>query len=112
MRTRFKAVLAAPLLLALAACDVDPNLPPGPGMIHAQAEPSPPGPPAVAAARRACGLAVAGPNGLIRVEHQRPASFGAMVILHARRDPASAESQRWRCNYEAATGRLRARAVS
>lgn len=112
MDMRFRVAMAVPLILALAACDVDPRLPPGPDMVYAQAEPSPPGPPAVAAARRACGLAVAGPNGLMRVEHQRTASFGAMVILHARRDPTSTESQRWRCNFEAATGQIRARAVS
>lgn len=112
MRMRFGVVMAAPLILALAGCDVDPRLPPGPGMVYAQAQPSPPGAPAVEAARQACGLAVAGPSGLIRVEHQREASFGAMVILHARRDPASGESQRWRCNFEAATGQVRARAVS
>jgi len=104
---KFRAI--APLVLALAACDVSPDAPAGPGTVLAQAEPAAPGQPAVEAARRACGQALAGPGGLMRVEFQRPASFGAVVMLHVRRDPTSTESQRWRCNYEAATGRVRAR---
>lgn len=112
-----RKIWALPLLaLGLAACDgapavvsetVDPAR-----LVTAQAAPSGPGAEAVAAARQACADAIARPGDAIRVEHERPASGGAMVILHVRRGADATTSERWRCGFEAATGRVVANNVS
>ena len=111
---KFVAIL--PLALVLAACDGGPAMVSESGdpsrVVTAQAAPSAPGEPAVQTARDACTAAIARPGNLTRVEHMRPASNGAMVILNVRRDPASTATERWRCGFDSATGRVVARNVS
>lgn len=104
-----RVVLALPLVLALAACDATyatgSNVP---GMVTAVPDVDQTAPPDFAMARRACGLALAGPQGLMRVEFERAAPGGSLVMLHTRRDPTSEASQRWRCYFDHATRSVRA----
>ena len=81
-------------------------------VVTAQSVPSAPGDLSVQAARAACIAAVARPGDLTRVEHMRPASTGAMVILNVRRGPNPTLTERWRCGFEATSGRVIARNVS
>lgn len=104
-----KLWLATPLLLAVAACDTTYTTgSTSPGMVTATPPTDRAAQPDFAMAQRACGLALAGPQGLTRVEFERNAPGGALVMLHVRRDPASEASQRWRCYFDYATRTVRA----
>lgn len=102
--------------LGLAACDGGPAMVSEAGdpsrVVTAQASPSAPGEAAVQAARAACTTAIARPGDLARVEHMRPASGGAMVILQLRRGGDAAQAERWRCGFDAGTGRVVANNVT
>lgn len=103
-----RSTLILPLLLALAACDA--TYASGsavPGMVTAAPPTDPAAAPDAAMARRACGLALA-PQGLMRVEFERNAPRGTLVMLHVRPDPALEASQRWRCYFDHATRGVRA----
>ena len=112
-----KKILTLPLLaLGLSACEGGPTMVSEAGspdrVITAQAAPSAPGEAAVQAARAACTEAIGRPGDLSRVEHMRPASGGAMVILQLRRGGDANRTERWRCGYDAATGRIVANNVT
>jgi hypothetical protein len=98
----------APLALLLAACDTTyvtgSNVP---GMITGSYADLP-GTPDYRMARQACGLATAGAGGLTRVEFERDAPGGALIMLHARRDPNTSDSRRWRCYFDYGTRAVRA----
>jgi hypothetical protein len=105
----YKIWFAAPLMLAVAACDVTyTSGSQSPGMVTANPPTNPAARPDFAMARQACGQALGGPQGLMRVEFERDAPGGALVMLHIRRDPASQDSQRWRCYFDYATRTVRA----
>jgi hypothetical protein len=103
------ALLLAPALLALSACDATYSTGAAvPGMVTSAPATDLSGTPDFQMARRACGRELAGPGGLMRVEFQRDAPGGALIMLHARRDPASPETRRWRCYFDYATRTVRA----
>jgi len=104
-----QTVFIAPLLLALAACDAGyVSGSQSPGMVAATPPTDRGAQPDFAMARRACGQTLAGPQGLTRLEFERNAPGGALVMLHVRRDPASEASQRWRCYFDYTTRSIRA----
>lgn len=101
----------APLVLVLSVAGCDATYTTGStvrGMVRAAPPTDPAATPDFVMARRACGLAVAGPQALMRLEHERPAPGGAMTIIHVRPDPASEASQRWRCYFDYGTRRITA----
>lgn len=98
----------AALALTLAACDATYTTGSTvPGM-NSGTYADLPGTPDFGMARRACGLATAGAGGLTRVEFERDAPGGALIMLHARRDPNTTDSQRWRCYFDYGTRAVRA----
>jgi hypothetical protein len=104
-----RTALLFPLLLALGACDATyVSGSSQPGMVAATPPTDPAAQPDFAMARRACGQTLAGPQGLMRLEFERAAPGGALIMLHVRRDPASEVSQRWRCYFDYTTRSIRA----
>jgi hypothetical protein len=104
-----QTALLIPLFLSLAACDAAyVSGSQSPGTVTATPATDPAAQPDFAMARRACGRELAGPQGLTRLEFERNAPGGALVMLHVRRDPASEASQRWRCYFDYSTRTIRA----
>lgn len=101
--------LLLPALMLLAACDgVDASRVAAPAARDFPPATDLPGSPGFDMARRACGRALVGAGGLMRVEFQREALGGALIMLEARRDPASQATERWRCYFDYTTRAIRA----
>ncbi|MCC6001708.1 MAG: hypothetical protein JJU19_12720 [Pararhodobacter sp.] len=106
-------LLAVPMALALTACDIGATAGDSPrdaerGVVTTPPVTDLPGTPDLTMARQACGRALAGPDGMMRVEFERPSSVGAVVMLHVWPEEGSSQTRRWRCYFNYDTRRIRA----